>query len=325
MRIATTSRVWNDELAKLLAPGLSLTLLPKDDEAARAQILADAEVLVSPVFTAEMGQACKRLRLIVCPAAGTESIDRTALPPGVKLVNGVGHEIPMAEYVIGCLVALRQRLLQGDAALRKGDWQHGFWAGLTVPLHNPEELYGSKLGMVGFGRIALEIQKRAEAFGMTCAAVTLHPEKPREEARRLEFIGALAEAVDVDRLVGWCDALVLCCELSPLTQGLLDGRRLALMKRNSVVINVARGPIAVEKDLYQALASKTIAAAAIDVWYEYPQSPGEVKMPASFPFHTLDNVIMSPHSSGWTEAAKQRRLAAMARAINDFARAQAQA
>jgi phosphoglycerate dehydrogenase-like enzyme len=319
MRVVTISRVWNDELAQMLAPGLSLTVMPKGDGAARAEILAEAEVLVSPVFTAEMGRDCKRLRLLVCPAAGTESIDRAALPPGAKLVNGIGHEIPMAEYVIGCLVALRQRFLQGDAALRRGEWQHGFWAGQPPPLPDPEELYGSNLGMVGFGRIAWEIEKRALAFGMKCAAVTLHPGKPREEARRLEFIGSLGDAADVDRLVSWCDALVVCCELSPLTEGLLDARRFGLMKRDSVLVNVARGPIAVERDLYHALASGTIAGAALDVWYGYPHA-GELKMPSQLPFNTLDNIIMSPHSSGWTESAKQRRLAAMAKAINDFAR-----
>lgn len=321
MRVASIGRVWNDELAQLLAPGLSLTVIPQGDGAARAAILAEADILISPVFTPEMSLACKRLRLLVCPAAGTESIDRAALAPGVVLVNAVGHEIPMAEYVMGCLVAMRQRLLQGDAALRKGEWQHGFWAGLPPPLPDPQELYGSNLGMVGFGRIGREIQDRALAFGMKCAAVTLHPEKPREAAHRLEFIGALTDASDVDRLVSWCDALVLCCELSPLTEGLLDGRRFALMKRDSVLVNVARGPIAVEQDLYHALASKTIAAAALDVWYSYPHEAGEVRLPSRCPFHTLDNVIMSPHSSGWTEAAKRRRLAAMARAINEFARA----
>ena len=155
---------------------------------------------------------------------------------------------------------------------------------------------------------------------MRCAAVTLHPDKPRPQAQRLEFIGALGDGADVDRLVSWCDSLVLCCELSPLTQGLLDARRLALMKRSAMLVNVARGSVAVEKDLYEALATGRIAAAALDVWYEYPEATGEVAMPSQFAFHTLGNVIMSPHSSGWTEAAKRRRLAAMAQTINDFAR-----
>jgi phosphoglycerate dehydrogenase-like enzyme len=320
MRVAIIGRVWNEELKQLLAPGLFLTVIPAGDQVARNEILADTEILVSPVFTADMAAACKRLRLLVCPAAGTESIDREALPADVMLVNGVGHEIPMAEYVMGCLVAMRQRLLQADASLRKGAWPHGFWAGQPPPLPDPEELADSNLGMIGFGRIAHEIEKRATAFGMRCAAVTLHPGKPRPEAQRLEFIGALTDGADVDRLVSWCDCLVLCCELSPLTQGLVDGRRLALMKRSAMLVNVARGPIAVEKDLYEALATERIAAAALDVWYEYPDSPGEVAMPSQFAFHTLANVIMSPHSSGWTEAARRRRLAAMAKSINDFAR-----
>jgi phosphoglycerate dehydrogenase-like enzyme len=320
MKVASISRIWNEELKGMLGPGLSLTAIPEGDEAASDRVLGEAEILISPVFSAEMGKVCKRLRLLVCPAAGTESIDRSALPPGVVLVNGTGHEIPMAEYAMGCLIAMRQRLMQADRALRQSEWQHGFWAGLPTLLSDPEELFGSNLGMIGFGRIGQEIEHRAVAFGMKCAAVTLHPQKPRARASRLEFMGGLAEAADVDRLLGWCDALVLCCELSPLTKGMLDARRFGLMKRTAMLVNVSRGPVAVERDLYEALASDRIAAAALDVWYEYPQTPGERALPSTLPFHTLDNVIMSPHSSGWTDAAKQRRLEAMARVINDFAR-----
>jgi phosphoglycerate dehydrogenase-like enzyme len=253
--------------------------------------------------------------LLVCPAAGTEQIDRAALPPGVVVFNGRGHEIPMAEYAIGCLVALRQHLLESDAALRRGEWRYGFYGDGMLG-----ELYGSNLGMVGFGRIGQAIALRAAAFGMRCAAVTLHPQRPRTGSGDLEFLGKLDDASDVDRLVRWADGLVLCCELSPLTRGLIDGRRLGMMKSSALLVNVARGAVAVEHDLYDALAEKRIAGAALDVWYHYPHGPGVMRRPSDLPFHELSNVIMTPHASGWTDAAKTRRLAAMADAINDFAR-----
>ncbi len=316
MHVVSFDSIWNDELAPLLDRSLTFAVVDRNDAQRRDAELARADVLVSARFTAEMGRASTRLRLLVCPAAGTEHIDRAALPPGVEVFNGRGHEIPMAEYTIGYLVALRQHLLESDAALRRGEWRYGFYGGGGML----GELYGSNLGMVGFGRIGHEIALRAAAFGMRCAAVTLHPERARAGSANLEFFGKLDDATDVDRLVRWADGLVLCCELSPLTRGLMDARRFGIMRSNALLVNVARGAIAVEQDQYDALAGKRIAGAALDVWYHYPHAPGEVRRPSDLPFHELDNVIMSPHSSGWTDGAKSRRLAAMAKAINDFAR-----
>ncbi|MDQ6767358.1 MAG: 2-hydroxyacid dehydrogenase [Candidatus Eremiobacteraeota bacterium] len=318
MRIVSFDSIWNEELSHLLDAGLSLIVVDPHDATRRDAAMADAEVLISARFTANMGRACKNLRLLVCPAAGTELIDRSALPSGVRLVNGTGHEIPMAEYVIGCLVALRQRLLESDAALRRGQWRYGFYGGDRML----GELAGSNLGMIGFGGIGQAVASRATTLGMQCAAVTRDPKRTREGAGSLEFLGSLSSPSEVDRLVSWADQLVLCCELSPLTKGLLDARRFGLMKPDAVLVNIARGAIAVERDLYDALATKRIAGAAIDVWYQYPRASGQMQAPSAFPFHELDNVIMTPHASGWTEAAKRRRLAAMAETINQFARAQ---
>jgi phosphoglycerate dehydrogenase-like enzyme len=315
MLVVTVDFMWHDGLTALLDPSCTVRAAPKEG-AARDEALAGAEVMVSALFTPAMAAVCKRLRLLVCPPAGTERIDRTALPNGVRLENGTGHEIPMAEYVMGCCVALRQHLLQGDAALRRGRWMYGFQAGDGMQ----DELYGSQFGLIGFGGIAREIMARATAFGMTCSAVTMHPAAHRARAGAVAFLGSLARAEDVDRVVASADQLVICCELSPATKGLIDARRLRLMKPNAVLVNVARGAIVVEADLFEALKEQRIGGAALDVWYRYPPDPKDECLPADVPFWELDNVIMTPHASGWTEAAKRRRLEAMAHAINEFAR-----
>lgn len=313
MRIVSLSSIWNEELAPLLDRGLELRVVDPKDAKTLEGALADAEVVISAALSSRLIRACKHLRLLVCPAAGTDLIDRAALPADVRIVKGSGHEIPMAEYVIGCLVALRQHLFESDAALRRGHWKYGFLGdGGTL-----DELHGSALGMIGFGGIGSAVARRALAFGMRCAAVTLHPTAQRAQTSELEFLGALAESADVDRLVSWCDALVLCCELSETTRGMLDARRFGLMKHSAVVVNIARGPVAPEKDFYDALASGRIAGAAIDVWYRYPP---DANLPSDLPFQDLRNVIMTPHSSAWTKPTKQRRVAAIAAAINEFAR-----
>ncbi len=318
MRVLSLSRIWNDSLPQLLAPGVEFQGLDAADGSAVWSELPAAEILISIDFTQEMAAAAKRLRLLICPAAGTEHIDRSALRPDIRFAHGSGHEIPMAEYVIGCLVALRQHLFAADAALRRGEWVFGYWGGAQVN----EELAGSALGLIGFGGIGRAVQRRARPFDIRCAAVTLHPEAAKNREHGLEFLGRIGDRSDVDRLVSWCDALVLCCELSDLTRGLLDARRLALMKRDALVVNVARGPVADERALYEALKERRIAGAALDVWYRYPP---ENAYPAGEPFWELQNVIMTPHASAWTEEAKQRRLREMARLINEFARTSARA
>jgi phosphoglycerate dehydrogenase-like enzyme len=91
------------------------------------------------------------------------------------------------------------------------------------------------------------------------------------------------------------------------------------MKPSAVLINVARGPIVVERDLYETLRDKRIAGAVIDVWYQYPASQGERAMPSTYPFAELDNVIMTPHNSGWTKPAMERRIEMIVRALEAFA------
>lgn len=316
MKVLSLLHLWPDELRAVLDPSLDFVAVDPDDHQRRDAELRDANVVITTRFDRDMARVARSLQLIICPAAGTEEIDRAAIPDGAIFVNSRGPEISIAEYVIGALVALRQGFLQADRALRRGEWLHGFL--------NPErfvgEVYGSALGLVGYGHIGQEIAKRAVGFGIDCRAVTLHPQRGERGFDGVQELGDLKDSTQVDRLATWSDALIICCELSPLTRGLIDARRLALMKPSAVLINVARGAIVVEKDLYEALRDRRIAGAALDVWYRYPQAEGEPTLPSAYPFHELDNVLMTPHSSGWTLPHKQRKLALWAQIINEFAR-----
>lgn len=316
MKVVSISHVWREELRASLGPDVTYVTADPDDDAAVAEAVSDAEILVTTKFNAEIAARARNLKLLVCPSAGTEGIDRTLLPPGVSVINGQGHEIPIAEYVIGTLVALRQKLLQADKALRDGRWEYGFLG----PGGFVGELWGSRLGLVGFGRIGHEIVPRANAFGMTVAALTMHPEKVTGASAGRTRMGGLKNADDVDELFRSSDAVVLCCELSDTTRGLVDARRLRLMPQDALIVNISRGPVADEQALFEALRDRTIAGAAIDVWYDYPQTKGDRTFPSRFPFGELDNVIMTPHSSGWTEGHWQRKRTRMADVINTFAR-----
>ena len=113
---------------------------------------------------------------------------------------------------------------------------------------------------------------------------------------------------------------VLLCVLpeTPETTGLVGAAELALLPPHAIVVNVGRGPVIDEAALYHALADRRIKAAGIDVWYDYPhgKEARSHTLPSRFPFHELDNVVMSPHRAGWLSAAEEARLAALAELLH---------
>jgi phosphoglycerate dehydrogenase-like enzyme len=101
---------------------------------------------------------------------------------------------------------------------------------------------------------------------------------------------------DLDRMLAWCDTLVITCGRAPETRGLIDARRLALMKPGALLINVARAAIVDEDALYTALKDGHLGGAALDVWWQYPTSAEPERRPSRRPFHELPNVLITPHS-----------------------------
>ena len=120
---------------------------------------------------------------------------------------------------------------------------------------------------------------------------------PREADPGVERVYPLAE---LDRMLPECDTVALCTALGPETTGLIDARRLALMKPTAFLINIARGQVIDEDALYEALRDGRIGGAAIDVWWQYPTDAEPNRRGSRHPFHELPNVIVTPHNSGWT-------------------------
>ena len=281
------------------------------DEAEVAARAAEIDVLVTMAFSREMGAAAKRLRLVQVPGAGLDRIDRAALPPGASLANVYGHETGIAEYVLGAMLALTRDFGRLDAALRRGEWQSQ-WAVGTAPPAPWAELAGKTLGILGYGRIGRCVARRARAFDMDVLAIRRDAAHPDPHAA-VRGPGALAD------VLARADYLAVTLPLTPETRGLLGERELSTMKPSSILINVSRAEILDEDALYRALAERWIAAAALDVWYRYPASPGPL-LPARRAFHELPNVLMTPHVSGWTDGMLEARAKLIAENIHRVAR-----
>jgi len=302
--------------ATLASPVRARLMLPcdvvVDDEVNIVSRLSSVDVLVSLTFTREMGAAAKRLKLVQVPGAGLDRIDRSALPEGTSLANVYGHEVGIAEYVMGAMLALTRSFGRIDAALRRGAWESQWGVGAPPPPW--PELAGKTLGILGYGRIGQALARRARAFDMEVCAI--RREVARSAGDGLAFLGGPDR---LDEVLGRADYLAVTLSLSDATRGLIGERELSLMKPSAVLVNVARAEIVDEDALYGALAERRLAGAALDVWYRYPKT-AEPTLPARRPFHELVNVLMTPHVSGWTEGMLEARAKLIAENIERTAR-----
>ena len=278
------------------------------DETAILDELGDAEVLISMGFSKEMAAAGPRLRLVQVPGAGLDRVDRAQFRPGLALANAFGHEAGIAEYIIGAMIALTRSFRRLDQKLRAGEWESQWAVGAPAPALWPE-LTGKTLGILGFGHIGEALAERARAFGMRVCGI-----RRRAQCDAPEGVACFGGLERLDHVLGLADYLAITLQLSPETRGLLDARRLGLMKASAYLVNVARAEIVDERALYEALAHGRLAGAALDVWYRYPTSSGHA-LPASAPFNELETVIMTPHVSGWTEGMAEARAALIAENI----------
>ena len=222
-----------------------------DGESGIVSQLAEVDVLVTLAFTREMGRSARRLKLVQVPGAGLDRIDRSALPTGTWLANAYGHEVGIAEYVIGAMLAVNRGFCRLDARLRRGDWESQ-WAA-TAPPAPWSELAGKTLGILGYGRIGQAVAQRARAFDMAVWAI--RRDVTRCDAPGLAFLGG-PEALD--EVLRRADHLAITLALTEATRGLLGEREFQLMKPTAVLINVARAEIVEEEALYRALAPAPI-------------------------------------------------------------------
>lgn len=254
--------------------------------------LKDADVYVGPKFTEAMGTEARNLRLVHVAGAGYDGIDAAALPAGAVCANTFHHEGSIAEHIAAVLVALRRNVLGQDAALRTGVWASSVY---SPEIPQPETLRGAVVTFLGFGHIGSAAWKLLQAFGAEGIAITRSGSVNPEE-HTLRWAGTtdrLSEALSES------DVLVVSIPLDAGTTSLIGAAELDELGPHGQLVNVARGPVVDETALYEALKDRRIAGAAIDVWYQYPGTDGRGE-PATRPFGRLDNIIMTPHSSGVT-------------------------
>src|SRR5205807_223308 len=289
-------------LAKVKTPLESSILDDEGDAEHLAPLLAEAEIVVGHIWRNSFPPA-PRLRFLQSVAAGLDLLDIRAVPKGVTICNVFGHEPAIAEYVVMTMLALTHRLFEGVTAFRAGSWIASPQFGGGLP-HG--EVMGRTIGVIGYGRIGREVAERAA--GLKCRVLAAN-RSPVADPALAEAVFPLAE---LDRMLPLCDTVLISCGLAPETKGLIDARRLALMKPGALLINIARAAIVDEDALYAALKDGHLGGAALDVWWQYPTPAEPERRPSRRPFHEPPNVLTTPHSSSSTDAPADRRRSVVA-------------
>jgi glyoxylate reductase len=230
------------------------------------------------------------LRIVANFGVGYDRVDVAACAArGVVVTNTPGVlDEATADLAFGLLLAARRQIVEGDRFVRAGSWS-GSWSegGLA------QEMSGSTLGIIGLGRIGSAVARRAAGFGLRVLYT-----------RRLRADSDLGEFRELDALLEESDLVSIHAPLTPETEGLLDARRLALLRDGACLVNTARGEIVDEPALVRELVSGRIRA-GLDVFAHEPQVPAELI--------DLPNVVLTPHLGSATQQTRE----AMTRLVVD--------
>jgi D-2-hydroxyacid dehydrogenase (NADP+) len=256
-------------------------------EEAKAAI-GEAEIVVTGNVSQELLDAALRLRWIAFWSAGMDGkVSEGMRARDLKLTNASGvHGPNIAEHVMGFMLMFTRELHLHMRAQVEGVWSRPG----SFPRRGANELAGQTLGIVGLGRIGEALAVRAKAFDMRIIATKRDPNARYEAA---VVPDAIYGAEELPRLLAESDHVCIALPYTPDTHHLFNAELLAKMKPTAYLYNIGRGKIVDENALIDALRAGTIAGAGLDVFETEP-------LPADSPLWTLENVILTPHTSGGT-------------------------
>jgi phosphoglycerate dehydrogenase-like enzyme len=292
-----------DVLRPLLAESVRLHAAPEDDQP------SETDILVTGSPTEDQLAHSPQLRAVIVPFAGVPYPTQELLRryPNIALHNLHFNSISTAEMALALLLSAAKHLPELDRRIRQGSWR---WNDDT----HPTDTFPGKTALIlGYGAIGRRLAPICQALGMRVVGVRRH-ESPSGEHEGV----AIYSVAHLAELLPQADVLVCLLPHTRETEGLLGAKELALLPPHCILVNVGRGPVIEEEALYTALAERRIRAAGIDVWYQYPKNDEERghTPPSHFPFHELDNVVMTPHRAGWLQSFENLRVAALAELLN---------
>ena len=218
-----------------------------------------------------------RLRLHQTTSAGVDHLPYDRIPAAVTVCSNAGaYGVSIGEHAIALLLAAAKNVVLHTDAIRAGRFQQDVIG---------KSVRGKTLGVVGLGGIGGEAARLAAGLGMRVVGINRRGTTDAPVA----WCGTLA---DLDRLLGESEFVLLSIPLTRATADLIGARELGRLKPDGILVNIARGGLVRERDLYEHLRTHPRFQAALDVWWTYPKGDG---FPFTEPFHELPNVVMTPH------------------------------
>ncbi len=285
----------------LKGAGLDVAVQTKLTPAQLIEAIPDYDGLIirsGTRVTAEVISAAKRLKVIGRAGSGLDNVDLPAATArGIVVMNTPGgNTVTTAEHTFALLVSMVRQIPQAHASVKSGKWEKNKFMGV--------ELFNKTLGIIGLGQIGSHVAKLAQGARMTVIAYDayLTPENAKK---------AGVELVDLNTLFARADIITLHTPLTAETKYLINAAAIEKMKQGVRIINCARGGNVNEADLYAAMQSGKVAAAAFDVFEKEPVDPAH-------PLLTLDNFICTPHLGAATLEAQENVATAIAEQVVDF-------
>jgi phosphoglycerate dehydrogenase-like enzyme len=272
--------------------------------------LERCEVLISGVPSAEELARASNLKALVIPWAGLPARTRDVLReyPHLAVYNLHHNASVVAELAITLMMTAVKRIIPIDRDFRSGDWTHRYESERTLPV-----VRDTHAVVLGYGAIGRKVAAACKGLGMRVTAIN---RSGLTDDTNIPVLGR----EDLRKVLPETRVLIVCLPLTPETEGMLSNTELSFLPDGAVIVNVGRGRIIDERALFEQLQAGRLCA-GLDVWYQYPRDEADRTgtLPSSLPFHTLDNVVMTPHIGGNAEDIEARRLAELTKLLNALA------
>ena len=287
-RVLIADPIEESAVAKIKAAGLEVVVRNAEKDGPIEKQIKGFDCVVvrsATKITKEVIDAADKLKLVVRAGVGLDNVDKKAADAKAVVVQNTPEapSVSVAEMVFSLMLSLARNITQADSSMKAGRWDKKKLSGT--------ELWQKTIGIVGLGRIGMEVGKRAKAFGMNVLAYDVI-----DISKACKEIGA--KKADLNTILEKADYITLHVPMLPQTKGMIAEKELKKMKKTAFLINTARGGVVDEKALLDALNAGLIAGAGLDVFENEPPTDWQlVKHP---------KVVASPHLSSSTEEGQVR-------------------
>lgn len=302
MKVLVSDPLSEDGLKILKDAGLDCDVKTGLSEDDLCKIIGDYDALLirsGTKVTAKVIAAGKKLRVIGRAGVGVDNVDvPAATEKGILVMNTpAANTLSAAEHTCAMIMSLARNIPMAHASMHKGEWKRSKFTGI--------ELNGKTLGIIGVGRVGSEVARRLGNFNMQFLGYD--PYLPKEIANEVGV-----RLTTLEEVIEKSDIMTIHTPLLPETRGMINLEKFKKMKPNALLVNVARGGIVVEDDLYTALKEGIIKGAAFDVWEHEPLDEKEMKL------LELENLVVTPHLGASTVEAQERVAVEVAEAAVKF-------